>query len=258
MKNKFDDFLKLHHQPELLLIGNVWNAQSAKVFEQQGFKAVATSSAAVAETLGVSDGQGMTLDDYLVVIKHIAASTTLPVSVDFEAGYGKTPEAIAASIGRLSALGVVGINIEDSVVVDGKRSIVDASTFAKKLERIVKLLDDAQVKMFINVRSDSFLLGLPNALNDALLRADAYQNTGAHGLFFPCIKDIADIAQVTGRSKLPVNVMCIPGLPDFKSLQQAGVKRISMGPFLNMNVYQYMKTALERINTEGNFNSLFA
>jgi len=257
MKNRFDDFLKLHHQSEPLLIGNAWNVQSAKVFEQHHLKALATSSAAVAETLGCSDGQGMDLEDYLFVIKRIAASVSLPLSVDFEAGYGDTPEEISAAISRLSALGVAGINIEDSVVVNGKRNIVEAGVFAEKIKRIIKLLDAAGIKMFINVRSDSFLLALPNALEDALSRIDAYQNTGAHGLFFPCIKNIDDIAKVTGRSKLPINVMCIPGLPDFKSLQAAGVKRISMGPFLNMNVYQTLGTATDKILNEGSFNSLF-
>jgi 2-methylisocitrate lyase-like PEP mutase family enzyme len=199
----------------------------------------------------------MGLEDYLFVIKRIAASVSLPLSVDFEAGYGDTPEEISAAITRLSELGVAGINIEDSVVVNGKRSIVDAGVFAEKIQRIIKLLDAAHIKMFINVRSDSFLLALPNALEDALLRVDAYQNTGAHGLFFPCIKELDDIAKVTSRSKLPVNVMCIPGLPDFKSLQSAGVKRISMGPFLNMNVYQKLGTATDQILTDENFTSLF-
>ena len=257
MKNRFDDFLKLHHQPEPLLIGNAWNVQSAKVFEQHQLKALATSSAAVAETLGFADGQGMGLKDYLFVIKRIAASVSLPLSVDFEAGYGETPEEISAAITLLSELGVAGINIEDSVVVNGKRSIVEAGVFAEKIKHIVKLLDAANVKMFINVRSDSFLLALPNALEDALTRIDAYQNTGVHGLFLPCIKNIDDIAKATGHSKLPVNVMCIPGLPDFKSLQSAGVKRISMGPFLNLNAYQKLGTATDKILTDGSFNSLF-
>src|SRR5882672_6325208 len=101
MKNRFDDFLKLHHQPEPLLIGNAWNVQSAKVFEQHQLKALATSSAAVAETLGFADGQGMGLEDYLFVIKRIASSVSLPLSVDFEAGYGDAPEEISAAIIRL-------------------------------------------------------------------------------------------------------------------------------------------------------------
>jgi 2-methylisocitrate lyase-like PEP mutase family enzyme len=98
---------------------------------------------------------------------------------------------------------------------------------------------------------------LPNALEDALSRIGLYQDTGVHGLFFPCIKNTADIAKVTTHTKLPVNVMCIPGLPGFKELRHAGVKIISMGPFLNKNVYQKIETVVEKIVKEGSFDSLF-
>jgi 2-methylisocitrate lyase-like PEP mutase family enzyme len=254
MQNKFQDFLALHNQPEPLLIGNVWNAQSAKIFERQNFKAIGTSSAAVAESLGYADGEEMSLDEYLFIIKNISAAVSIPLSVDIEFGYGDTPEEISKVITRLYDMGVSGINIEDSVVVAGKRSIVDAAVFTEKLRRIISLLD---VKLFINVRSDSFLLGLPNALEDALARIELYQHTGVHGLFLPCITRMADIEKVTTHSMLPINVMCMPGLPDFKHLQQVGVKRISMGPFLYNSIYQKMEESVKEIVTKGSFEYLF-
>ncbi|GAA3934662.1 isocitrate lyase/phosphoenolpyruvate mutase family protein [Chitinophaga oryziterrae] len=254
MKNRFEEFLALHHQPAPLLIGNVWNAQSAKIFEQQNFKAIATSSAAVAETLGYADGEEMSIEEYLFIIKNIAAAVSIPFSVDIEFGYGDTPEEIVSVIRRLHETGVAGINIEDSIVVNGNRSILDAKVFAEKLERITSLLD---VELFINVRTDSFLLGIPNALDDAISRIDLYQHTGVHGLFLPCIAKVADIEKVTAHSLLPVNVMCIPGLPDFKHLQKAGVKRISMGPFLHKNIYQKMNDLAGEIVTTGSFEHLF-
>ena len=254
MKNRFEEFLALHHQPAPLLIGNVWNAQSAKIFEQQNFKAVGTSSAAVAETLGYTDGEEMSIEEYLFIIKNIAAAVSIPFSVDLESGYGNTPEQIVSVIRKLHEIGVSGINIEDSMVVNGKRSIVDAKAFAEKLERIISLLD---VELFINVRTDSFLLGVPNALDDAISRIDLYQHTGVHGLFLPCITKVADIEKVAAHSLLPVNVMCIPGLPDFKHLQKACVKRISMGPFLHKNIYQKMNDLAEEIVAAGSFEHLF-
>jgi 2-methylisocitrate lyase-like PEP mutase family enzyme len=254
MKNRFEDFLALHKDPAPLLIGNVWNAQSAKIFEQQNFKAIATSSAAVAETLGYGDGQEMSLEEYFFIIKNIISAVSIPFSVDIEFGYADTPEEISNIIGRLYEMGVSGINIEDSIVVNGKRSIVDATIFAEKLRSIARL---SNAKLFINVRCDSFLLGLPNALDDALSRIALYQQTGVHGLFFPCITKIADIEKVTAQSTLPVNVMCIPGLPDFKHLQKAGVKRISMGPFLHKSIYQKMEALVGEIVTEGSFEHLF-
>src|ERR1700720_3245503 len=156
MKRKFEDFSSLHKNSEPLLIGNVWNVQSAKIFEQQKFKALATSSAAVAETLGYADGQEMSLEEYLFIIKHITSSISIPLSVDLEAGYGDTPAQICHNIAQLYSVGVSGINIEDSIVVDGKRSIENAEVFAEKLRHIVKLLNADNIEVFINIRSDSF------------------------------------------------------------------------------------------------------
>jgi 2-methylisocitrate lyase-like PEP mutase family enzyme len=257
MKNRFEDFLALHHSNDLLHVGNVWNAQSAKVYETLGFKVVATSSAAVAESLGFSDGEDMPIEDYLFVIQRIIASTNAIVTVDLEGGYGRSAAEISSNIKRLYDLGVSGINIEDSVVTDGKRSIADAEEFAQKLRQIVEQLNRDGVKMFINLRTDSFLLGLPNALEDALGRIPVYAETGVHGLFFPCITQISDIKKIATLSKLPVNVMCMPGLPSFNELQQAGVRRVSDGPFLNTHIYKALGDVMSRINAENSFASLF-
>ncbi|HEY4325413.1 MAG TPA: isocitrate lyase/phosphoenolpyruvate mutase family protein, partial [Mucilaginibacter sp.] len=155
MKNRFEDLLALHKNAEPLLIGNAWNAQSAKIFEQQKFKVIGTSSAAVAESLGYADGQEMSLETYLFIVERIAASVSAILTVDLEAGYGDTPEQIAANIARLYNIGVSGINIEDSIVVDGKRIITDAAAFAEKLKQVIRLLKNENIDMFINLRSDS-------------------------------------------------------------------------------------------------------
>ncbi len=257
MKNRFEEFLSLHHSNDLLHVGNVWNAQSAGVYEKLGFKVVATSSAAVAESLGYSDGEDMSFADYLFVIQRIIASTKAIVTVDLEAGYGRTAAEISSNIKRLYDLGVSGINIEDSVVTDSKRSITDAEAFAQKLSQITEQLNRDGVKMFINLRSDSFLLGLPNALEDALSRIPIYQETGVHGLFFPCVTQVSDITEITTLSKLPVNVMCMPALPSFDELQKAGVKRVSDGNFVNAYLYKALGDAMSRINAENSFASLF-
>jgi 2-methylisocitrate lyase-like PEP mutase family enzyme len=257
MKNRFKEFLALHEGPEPLLIGNVWNVQSAKIFERKQFKAVATSSSAVAETLGYADGQEMSIEEYTYVVKRLASSVSVPLSIDLEGGYGNSAEEICGNIARLYEMGVSGINLEDSMVTGGKRSMAKADQFAEKLKEIINLLEAEKIKMFINIRSDSFLLALPNALQDALARVQAYQSTGVHGLFFPCVKDLADIKAITSQSRLPVNVMCIPGLPDFKALQLAGVKRISMGPFAYNMIYQKLEEVAQEILSDGSFDKLF-
>lgn len=257
MSNKVSLFRQLHQQAEPLLIGNVWNAQSAKVFEKTGSKAIATSSAAVAETLGYTDGENMSFEEYLFIIERIIKATTLPLSVDLETGYGDTPAAIAENIKHLSELGVVGINIEDSVITNGNRKIVDLASFAAKISEVVQLVKTSNIDIFINLRSDVFLLGLPSAKEAAIDRTKLYNSTGVDGLFFPCITDINDIRAVTGISKLPVNVMCMPNLPNFEELKNAGVKRISMGNFINGALYRHLEELIGGINQDQSFSRIF-
>lgn len=257
MKNQFQYFKSLHETTGPLLIANVWNAQSARVFEKLRYKALATSSAAVAETLGYADGQQMSFEEYAFVIKSIIRSTSLPVSVDLEAGYGDTPEKIVNNIRQLEAIGVSGINIEDSVIKNGQRSLLDATLFVDLLKKIVDGLRAQNVSMFINVRSDVFLLGIPSPLEEAKSRGSQYAATEVHGLFFPCITDIKDIQAVVQSTKLPVNVMCMPQLPGFIQLKEVGVKRISMGNFVNKYSYSKLAEMGERIAKEESFGALF-
>lgn len=257
MKNQFDLFTALHHQAEPLLIGNVWSAQSAKVFENQKFKAIATSSSAVAETLGYADGEQMSFEEYLFIIRNIRKAVEVPISVDLEWGYGKDAIEIAENIKTLSLTGVSGINIEDSTISNGKRTLVDPNVFAKKLEEICQHVASSEVKMFINVRCDTFLLNVPNPVEESIKRMRAYQQTGVHGLFFPCITKVSDIKLLTQEAKLPFSVMCMLGLPDFKQLREAGVKRISMGNFLNQSIYNQLDKQVATILEQGKFESLF-
>jgi 2-methylisocitrate lyase-like PEP mutase family enzyme len=111
--------------------------------------------------------------------------------------------------------------------------------------------------MFINVRTDAFILGLPDPVNESIARAKTFQTTGVHGLFFPCITKIEDIKAVATACTIPMSVMCMPGLPDFSTLAQAGVKRISMANFLNQKLYGQLESRVQTIVTEGNFNSVF-
>lgn len=257
MSPLFQKFNELHQQEEPLLIGNVWNVQSAKVFENNNFKAIATSSAAVAETLGYADGEEMSFEEYLFVIKRITNSVSIPLSVDLEAGYGKTVPEIVENLKKLHELGVCGVNIEDSYIQDGKRIIADAEGFATKIKAITAALSEAKIELFINLRSDVFLLGLNNALAEAQKRIPLYEGTGAQGLFFPCVTKTEDITALTTTSSLPINVMCMPTLPDFITLKNAGVKRISMGGFLNKNAYRFLETETQTILENNSFATVF-
>jgi 2-methylisocitrate lyase-like PEP mutase family enzyme len=257
MKLSFDQFVKLHQQDEPLLIANVWNAQSARLFEKLKFKALATSSAAVASTLGYSDGEQMSFDEYLFVVKRISAVSSVPLSVDLEGGYGAIADEVVSNIKALVEEGVVGINVEDSTMVSGTRKILDAGVFADKLAQISAGLTLAEIQCFINVRCDAFLLGLPDTRNEAIKRIQLYQKQGVHGIFLPCITDIEDIKAAAQSIELPLNVMCMPTLPDFDALRTAGVRRISMGNFVNAFGYSMIEKATKEMIEKKSFSPFF-
>jgi 2-methylisocitrate lyase-like PEP mutase family enzyme len=237
MSTQYQKFKALHHADELFLLPNAWDAQSAMIFQEKDFPAVGTSSAAVANSLGYDDGEKMPFQEYLFVITRILASIKIPLTVDMEMGYGKTNEEIYTNILKLTDLGITGINIEDSVLTKSARSLQEAGVFAKKIEYIKSKLESKLVNLFINVRCDTYILNVENKQKETLTRLKTYEGTGADGIFLPCISSEDDISQAVANTKLPLNVMCIPGLPDFGILTKLGVKRASMGPFLFKKLY---------------------
>lgn len=254
---EYSRFKELHNQPKPLIIGNVWNVRSAKVFEKLAFQAIGTSSAAIAHTLGYEDGEQMPFSDLLFVVERIRKSVLLPLTVDIEFGYGVNASEITSNIIALHKLGVAGINIEDSFIENGQRALKDYSQFLQLLQEIKRLLEQSGVSMFINVRCDAFLLDVPSKLQVALERVGKYEQVGADGVFLPCITDKNDIVKVVSQTILPLNVMCMPDLPDFDTLKKIGVKRISMGNYLNSYAYTSMENIATKILVEQSFSALF-
>jgi 2-methylisocitrate lyase-like PEP mutase family enzyme len=253
----FETFKSLHQQSRLFVLANAWNVESARIIEGCGYKATATSSAAVANSLGYKDGENIPFDEYLLVIKRIVSSVKIPVSVDIETGFGETTERIADNIKVLYDLGVAGINIEDSVIQNSQRTLVDAGQFAEKLEKIRAILDSHGVKLFFNVRSDAFLLDVPGKLEESVKRAELYEQAGADGFFLPCITNPDDIAIITAHTNLPLNVLSVDGLPDFETLERLRVKRVSLGDFLFQKVYKQITSILDVIEEEKQCGILF-
>ena len=250
-------FNQLHNQSTPLLLCNVWDVASAKAAEKSGFQAIGTSSGAIATMLGYRDGEEMSFEELEYIVGRIAACVPLPLSVDLEAGYSIKPKEIADHIERLAKLGIVGINLEDSVVNE-QRELLAASVFAKILKQVCEELASREVEVFINIRTDTFLLGLEQALEESIRRAKIYEAAGAHGLFVPCIEKEADIKSLAEKIALPLNVMCMPDLPDFEILHNLGVKRISMGNFLHHSMLKHAEQMLENILSSNSFKPLFA
>lgn len=250
-------FKSLHSQDKPLVIGNVWNVQSAKVFEKLGFQAIGTSSAAIAHSLGYCDGEQMPFSDLLFIVERIRKTVLLPLSVDIEFGYGQTASEVVSNIIALHKLGVVGINIEDSIIENGERKLKPVLQFSKLLQDIRSALMQSDILMFINVRCDAFLLNCPDALEVAIQRVKCYDDAGTDGIFLPGIVREADIKEILNTTQLPLNVMCVPLLPDFVTLQKLGVKRVSMGNYLNGYTYTSLESIAGEIMVEQSFNVLF-
>jgi len=258
MSSNFQKFKQLHQQNDLLVLPNAWNAKSASIFEEKQFPAVATSSAAVAESLGYRDGEGMPFMDYLFIINRIVSAIRVPLTVDIEMGYGKTNAEVYTNILKLVELGVAGINIEDSIINQSKRTLKDTKTFGSTIEYIKNRLEAEQLKLFINIRCDTYLLNIEKKREETIKRLKVYETTGADGIFLPCISKENEIVEAVNNTKLPVSVMCIPGLPGFAALNKLGVKRVSMGPFMFNKIYDNIGRLSETIDTSKNFSSILS
>lgn len=251
------DFAELHQQNTPLLIANVWDAGSAKAAEDAGYQALGTSSAAIAAMLGYEDGEALSFDELLYIVTRIQSVTRLPLSVDMEAGYGESASDIAAHLARLAERGIVGVNLEDSRVVKGVRQLDVAADFARRLSAIRRQLDEVRCRLFINVRTDTFLLNHPEALQETLMRCRLYQHAGADGLFVPCLTAENDIATLAQDMDVPLNVMCMPGLPTFDRLRELGVKRISMGNFIHCAMQSKLTALMRMIPSQQSFAGVF-
>lgn len=251
------NFNQLHHQPHPLLIANVWDVASALAAENAGYQAMGTSSAAIAAMLGYADGEGLPFAELRYLVSRIRACTSLPLSVDMEAGYAETVDGIVDNLQQLAALGVVGVNLEDSRVHDGVRRLIDADCFAHQLRDIRKALDASDCPIFLNVRTDAFLLGEPDALQVTLSRNTRYAANGADGLFVPCVHRSQDIATLVQQTILPLNVMAVPDLADFTTLAELGVRRISMGNAVHSAIQTRLNDLLLTLRHQPSFAGIF-
>ena len=254
----YQHFKHLHASRQPLLLPNAWDARSAVEFQRKGFAAVGTSSAAMASMLGYTDGEQLPFAELRYVVARVCASTTLPVTVDLEGGYSRDPKQIAAHVQELAELGVVGINLEDSVTEAGCRTLLPLTVFAETVAYIRNFCTQRQITVFLNVRTDTYLLNVADRSQQTLARLLAYEAAGADGFFVPGLIDLAEVRMLCQATPLPLNVMCLPGLPDFAALAGAGVRRISMGNFLFEALVTRQQQLSDQIVQSQNFASLFA
>lgn len=207
---------------DLLLLPNAWDAASARVVQEAGAKAIATSSAAVAWAHGFPDGHGLPPAKLATVVAEIARVVSVPITVDSEGGYSDDPAEVEKNIAAFLDAGGVGINLEDG------RS--QHELHLRKIEAALKAGERTGVNIFVNARTDVYLKQLvpaEHAVDETLKRAKAIKAAGASGLFVPGIFETAEIKAIVDGCGLPLNVMARPGVPEAAALRDLGVKRLS-------------------------------
>ncbi len=225
-----DRFAALHQPGKPVLLYNIWDVSSAKAVAAGGAPALATGSYSLAEANGYPDGERIPLNLVLDCVRRIVQAADLPLSVDFEGGYAIDTARLADHASYLAEAGAVGCNFEDQEV--GGPGLHPIDEQARRVAAV------AGSGLWVNARTDLFLRKLiagedPNdrsLLGEALERAAAYAEAGAHGFFVPGASDVELIAEICTASPLPVNVLMRPGMPAVASLAEAGVARISWGP----------------------------
>lgn len=231
-QKRADLFHRLHSGDEMLVLVNAWDAASAKLFEQAGSSAIATTSAGMAWTLGYSDGEQIPPRELLDACARICRVVTVPVSVDFERGYGRTPAEVSETVRALLDLGVVGINIEDGLT-PGTMELASPNAMAENISAIRAVAEAVGVRLFINARTDVYFAsaGDPAArYEEALRRAQIYIAAGADGVFAPGLGKLEEITQLTQALSRPLNIYAgYAGAPPVATLRNAGVRRVSLG-----------------------------
>lgn len=221
----------LHTADRPLALANAWDVASARIIEEAGAAAVATTSCGVAWSLGYADGDRLPRELALALIGRVAGGVGVPVSADIEAGFADDAAGVAETVRGVLAAGAVGINIEDALV-NGPEPL---RTLAEQVERIAaarKAADEAGVPLFINARTDVYLgaVGAPETrLGVALDRAAAFIEAGADGIFVPGVTDLAVVAELAKGIAAPLNILTGPGGPSVAELAGAGAARVSIG-----------------------------
>lgn len=229
MATKFETFAALHVPGNPVILYNIWDVGSVLAVVAAGAKALATGSHPVADAHGWPDGQQVPIDFALANAKRIVDAVDLPLTVDFESAYSNDPELGGANVLRLAATGAVGCNFEDQVI--GGEGLHPLELQMERIAAIRKAVGD---EFFINARTD--LLLKTQTHDDALIdqvveRGKAFADAGASGFFVPRLADPKQIERVVREVPLPLNVIAFPGAPDKRIWAEAGVARISHGPF---------------------------
>jgi 2-methylisocitrate lyase-like PEP mutase family enzyme len=245
-----------HSGKEILVLPNVWDVASALLIEESGFKAVATTSAGIAFSLGYPDGQVIPREEMLEAIARIAKALRVPVTADMEAGYGKTPEDAGRTARAVLDAGAIGMNLEDA---DANGALVELPLQLEKIRAVREMANRLRIPLVLNARTDVYLLQIGDPAkryDETVRRLSAFRDAGADCVFVPGLQDASIIGRLVADLECPVNILAGPGSPSVPELSKLGVARVSLGSAPMRATIGHLRRIATEVRTKGTYSNL--
>ncbi len=257
--NQAIQFRQLHRGPGMLILPNAWDVASARIFEEAGFPAIATTSAGIDFSLGYP-AQRTPREEMMARIARIARAVHVPLTADVEAGYGPSAEDAARTTRELIQAGVAGMNLEDGSG-DPARPLIGFELAVEKTKAARQAAMQMHAQIVVNARTDVFLLpgGNPEAdYSEALRRLLAFRDAGADCVFAPGLKDAETIGRLAKAVECPLNILAGPGTPSVPELKKLGVARVSLGAGPMRATLGLLRRIAEELKTTGTYSAMEA
>jgi len=248
--------LRSMHRGDMLVLPNAWDALSARIFQEAGCRAVATTSAGVSWSLGYPDGERVPWQEFAGATRRMARVVSVPLTVDFEGGFSRTDTELAERVREIIGAGASGINLEDSSERQ-KHSLMPTDVAAKRIAVARDSAEREGVPIVINGRTDAYLQaafgGHPVSFPDVLQRCRAYLGAGADCVYPIGLADVSVIAQLVKELAAPVNIMGRPGSPTLQELRALGVARVSAATSFTLQVAGVLLDSIVKVKETGSF-----
>lgn len=251
------------HQTGRLLLPNAWDAASARIFEEAGFGAIATTSAGIAYTQGFQDAEQIGREAMVRAIAAIVGAVSCPVSADIEGGYGPGPADVAETVDAVLDAGAVGINLEDSVHGVNRKSegpLLDVDEQCERIAAARAVADRRSVPMVINARTDTFVSRVGRDAGERVAitveRGSRYLQAGADLVFVPLLIDVSLITLIATQLPGPLSLMAMPGTPSSATLFAAGARRVSLGQTAMLATLGSLKQIADELRQHGTWRSI--